>query len=64
MDVSSSVIFFPTNLLVHSSVLLSGWLVTPGTTRGILGNGLGMLSPGDFLKSDTLAVLFDYGVVC
>lgn len=28
--------FFPTSLFCHSSVLLPGWLVIPGTTRGIL----------------------------
>lgn len=42
-------IFLPTSLLLHSSVLLSDWLVTPGTTRGMLGNVLGMISLGGFL---------------
>lgn len=49
LDASSSVIFLPTSLLLHSSVLLSGSLVTPGTTRGILGNVLVMMSLGGFL---------------
>lgn len=57
LDVSSSVIFLPTSLLLHSSVLLSGALVTPGTTRGILGRFLRMLSLVVLMKSGTLMVL-------
>lgn len=49
LEVSSSVIFLPTNLLVHSSVLLSGWLVTPGTTRGMLGDAFRIGCLGNLL---------------
>lgn len=49
LEASSSVIFLPTNLLDHSSVLLFGWLVTPGTTRGMLGDILGVINLGNLL---------------
>ena len=33
---SSSLIVFPTSLFIHSSVLLAGSELIPGTTRGIV----------------------------
>lgn len=42
-------IFLPTSLLLHSCVLSFDSLVTPGTTRGILGSVLGTVRLGGFL---------------
>lgn len=39
LDSSPSCNFLPVSLFLHSSVLSPDWVVTPGTTRGILRDG-------------------------